>query len=68
MHPAARTWFTRRTTAVSDWPRARVQAHKGDQRVTVIIPARDEESTVGAIVAAGGGRTEGGGGGGRAGV
>lgn len=52
MHPAARTWFTRRTTAVSDWPRARVQAHKGDQRVTVIIPARDEESTVGAIVAA----------------
>ena len=52
MHPAARTWFTRRTTAASDWPRARVQAHKGDQRVTVIIPARDEESTVGAIVAA----------------
>ena len=52
MHPAARTWFTRRTTAASDWPRARVQAHKGDQRVTVIIPARDEEATVGAIVAA----------------
>ena len=52
MHPAARTWFTRRTTAASDWPRARVQAHKGDQQVTVIIPARDEESTVGAIVAA----------------
>ena len=52
MHLAARTWFTRRTTAASDWPRARVQAHKGDQRVTVIIPARDEESTVGAIVAA----------------
>ena len=52
MHLAARTWFTRRTTATGDWPRARVQAHKGDQRVTVIIPARDEESTVGAIVAA----------------
>ena len=51
MHLAARTWFTRRTTAAGDWPRARVQADKGDQRVTVIIPARDEESTVGAIVA-----------------
>lgn len=52
MHPAARTWFTRRTTAAGDWPRARVQADKGDQQVTVIIPARDEESTVGAIVTA----------------
>ena len=52
MHPAARTWFTWRTTATGDWPRARVQSDKGDQRVTVIIPARDEESTVGDIVAA----------------
>ena len=50
MHPAARTWFTRRTTATGDWSRARVQADKRDQRVTVIIPARDEESTIGAIV------------------
>ena len=52
MHPAARTWFTRRTTATSDWRRARVEEAKGDQRVTVIIPARDEEATVGAIVSA----------------
>lgn len=52
MHPAARTWFTRRTTAAGDWPRARVEEAKRDQRVTVIIPARDEESTVGAIVSA----------------
>lgn len=52
MHPAARTWFTRRTTATGDWSRARVQADKRDQRVTVIIPARDEESTIGAIVTA----------------
>lgn len=35
-----------------DWPRALVQSHKGDQRVSVIIPARDEEATVGDIVAA----------------
>lgn len=52
MHPAAQSWFRRRTTVASDWPRALVQSHKGDQRVSVIIPARDEEATVGDIVAA----------------
>lgn len=52
MHPAAQSWFTRRTTVASDWPRALVQSRKGDQRVSVIIPARDEEATVGDIVAA----------------
>lgn len=52
MHQEARTWFTRRTTAAGDWPRARVEEAKGDQRVAVIIPARDEEATVGAIVSA----------------
>ncbi len=52
MHPAAQSWFTRRTTVASDWPRALVQSHKGDQRVSIIIPARDEEATVGDIVAA----------------
>jgi glucosyl-3-phosphoglycerate synthase len=52
MHPAAQSWFTRRTTVAGDWPRALVQSHKGDQRVSVIIPARDEEATVGDIVAA----------------
>lgn len=52
MHPAAQSWFRRRTTEASDWPRALVQSHKGDQRVSVIIPARDEEATIGDIVAA----------------
>ena len=52
MHPAARTWFTRRTTATGDWPRACVYADKRDQQVTVIIPARDEELTIGSIVTA----------------
>ena len=52
MHPAAQSWFRRRTTVASDWPRALVQSHKGDQRVSVIIPARDEEATVCDIVAA----------------
>lgn len=52
MHQAAREWFARRTSATADWPRSLVQTHKGDQRVSVLIPARDEESTVGSIVAA----------------
>lgn len=52
MHPAAREWFARRTTVVSDWPRDGVHAAKGSQRVSVIIPARDEEATVGSIVRA----------------
>lgn len=52
MHPQARTWFGRRTSAITDWTLERVVAAKGSQRVSVIIPARDEEATVGAIVAA----------------
>lgn len=52
MDQAARAWFTRRTTSAADWPLPRVLAAKGDQRVSVVIPARDEEATVGHIVAA----------------
>lgn len=52
MHPAARTWLNRRTTAVGDWPGERVRALKGAQRIAVIIPARDEERTVQDIVTA----------------
>ncbi len=52
MHPAAHAWFADRTTDAAHWPRERVQAAKGGQGVTVIIPARDEEATVGRIVAA----------------
>ena len=52
MHPGARTWFDRRTSRVDDWSRERVQAAKGTQGVTVIIPARDEAATVGTIVTA----------------
>lgn len=52
MHSAAREWFARATTTASDWPRARVQAAKAGQTVSVIIPARDEEATVGLIVGA----------------
>ncbi|MGA0009974.1 MAG: glycosyltransferase, partial [Candidatus Nanopelagicales bacterium] len=35
---------------MSDWPRERVLDLKGEQTVTVIIPARDEQDTIGDIV------------------
>ncbi|QYJ04317.1 glucosyl-3-phosphoglycerate synthase [Nocardioides panacisoli] len=50
MDPAARAWFDRRTSRASDWPTADLLAAKGNQRVSVVVPARDEESTVGDVV------------------
>jgi glucosyl-3-phosphoglycerate synthase len=51
MHPIAADWFTRRTSRWSDWPADEVLAAKGDTRVSVVLPALDEEPTVGEIVA-----------------
>ena len=35
-----------------DWTASSLAARKGDRRITVVIPARDEEATVGSIVKA----------------
>ncbi len=43
-------WFAARTTHAADWPRDLLVALKGDTRVSVVLPALDEESTVGRIV------------------
>lgn len=53
MQPQVRDWFERRTSAASDWPLDRLLAAKaaGGASVGVVLPARDEEATVGAIVA-----------------
>jgi glucosyl-3-phosphoglycerate synthase len=48
--PRARTWFDQRTSAAADWPVADLMARKGDTRISVVIPARDEEETVGDVV------------------
>jgi glucosyl-3-phosphoglycerate synthase len=48
---SVRDWFDRRTYTVADFDAASLVAAKGDRRVSVLIPARDEEATVGAIVA-----------------
>jgi glucosyl-3-phosphoglycerate synthase len=50
----AEAWLRRRTSHWRDWPADRLLGWKQDQgaRVSVVIPARDEEATVGGVVAA----------------
>ena len=49
--PVARTWFSRRSSHAADWPLPRLLAAKGPTRVSVVLPALNEEATVGKIVA-----------------
>jgi glucosyl-3-phosphoglycerate synthase len=43
-------WLRRRTSASADWPVDELVAAKGTTRISVVLPARDEEATVGTIV------------------
>ena len=52
MLPEVASWLRRRTSRAEDWPPRLLLGAKGDTRVSVVLPARDEEATVGAIVAA----------------
>ncbi|MBB2901212.1 glucosyl-3-phosphoglycerate synthase [Kineococcus radiotolerans] len=45
------TWFTRSTSRARDWPIERLRARKAGTRVSVVLPALDEEATVGRVVA-----------------
>lgn len=45
-------WVKSRTSACADWPLDMLLAAKGSTRISVVLPARDEEETVGQIVAA----------------
>jgi glucosyl-3-phosphoglycerate synthase len=45
-------WMIRRSCRAEQWSADQLLACKGDQRVSVVIPARDEESTIGSIVSA----------------
>ncbi|MFI6763133.1 glucosyl-3-phosphoglycerate synthase [Micromonospora sp. NPDC050417] len=49
--PVVEAWSTYRTGSAGQWPAHRLIRTKGDTRVTVVIPAFNEEATVGAIVA-----------------
>ena len=51
MRPEVRSWFARRTSAAAEWSLGDLVAAKGDRRVDVILPALNEEETVGEIVA-----------------
>ena len=51
MHPDARAWFAGRTWQRAEWTVADLVAAKGSRTVSVVLPALDEEATVGAVVA-----------------
>ena len=52
MDPATEDWFARRTWQTPGWSVEELVAVKRGRRVSVVLPALDEEATVGAIVAA----------------
>lgn len=50
MEPAVAEWFARRSSRAADWPLEVLRAAKGGTTVSVVLPALNEASTVGAIV------------------
>jgi glucosyl-3-phosphoglycerate synthase len=48
--PQVDQWLNRRSSRAADWPVSRLVAAKAGTSISVVIPARDEESTVGSIV------------------
>jgi glucosyl-3-phosphoglycerate synthase len=52
VRPDVTRWLDRRTSHHDDWPLTDVIAAKGTTRVSVVLPALDEEPTIGAIITA----------------
>jgi glucosyl-3-phosphoglycerate synthase len=52
MRPVTEQWFAARTFQYPEWTPDRLVAAKAGRRVSVVLPALDEEATVGTIVAA----------------
>ena len=52
MTPEARAWFARRTHRAADWSLSDLLRAKSDlgRRISVVIPARDEQDTIGDVV------------------
>jgi len=50
VHPAAAKWFATRTSSAADWSAEQLWSSKGAARVSVVLPALDEEPTVAEIV------------------
>ena len=51
VEPEVWNWLSRRSTRGASWTLPRVLRAKGARRISVVLPARDEEQTVGGIVA-----------------
>jgi glucosyl-3-phosphoglycerate synthase len=51
VHEAAASWFARSTSGSDDWLLERLLAAKGTATISVVIPARNEASTIAGIVA-----------------
>jgi len=52
MSPVVEAWSTSRTSSARDWPPERLLQAKGQTTVSVVMPARNEEATVGTIATA----------------
>ncbi|KUP97500.1 glucosyl-3-phosphoglycerate synthase [Thermobifida cellulosilytica] len=52
MPTRTRQWLANRMSSHLDWPASRALALKGDTTISVVLPARDEQETVGSIVSA----------------
>jgi glucosyl-3-phosphoglycerate synthase len=50
MREDVRHWFEQRTSRAADWQASKLVDVKGDTRVSVVLPALNEQETVGAIV------------------
>jgi glucosyl-3-phosphoglycerate synthase len=50
MDPRATQWFRHLTREAREWSIADLLAMKGDQRICVVVPARNEERTVATVV------------------
>lgn len=50
MLPHVREWFGTNSFSIRDWSADELAAAKGSQRIAVVLPARNEEPTVGGIV------------------
>jgi glucosyl-3-phosphoglycerate synthase len=51
MHPLAARWFAERTWQSPQWTVSELSRAKGSRTVSVVLPALDEEATVGGVVA-----------------
>jgi glucosyl-3-phosphoglycerate synthase len=50
MQADVRRWFEERTSRAADWQASKLVDVKGDTRISVVLPALNEQETVGAIV------------------